>query len=92
MGHEQGVFARRFIFCLPKIPLCFEGFFVFFFAKDEFISKGENDMKRNKRPSREEFLGRRKSGFVRIYAGWKMERLKMETQKRRKTMKAKNRN
>jgi hypothetical protein len=69
---------------------------IFFFANDEFISKGENDMKRNKRPSREivvrwRFLGE-KSGFVRIYAGWKMERWKMETQKRRKTMKAKNRN
>jgi hypothetical protein len=50
----------------------------FLFSQDEFISKGENDMKRNTRLSRETAVQRRfmgeKSGFARIYAGWKMEK------------------
>jgi hypothetical protein len=50
MGHEQGVFSRRFVFGLPNDPFYFGSFL---FLQDEFISKGENDMKRNKRPSRE---------------------------------------
>jgi hypothetical protein len=92
MGHEQGVFSRRFVFGLPIDPFFIKGSFLLFFsANDEFISKGENDMKRNKRPSREivvrwRFLGGEKADLCAFTPGgrWKMEK--------RKTMKAKNRN
>jgi hypothetical protein len=39
-----------------------------FFLQDEFISKGENDMKRNKRPSRETAVRREFGGEKRICA------------------------
>jgi hypothetical protein len=49
----------------PTIPFILG---VFFFLQDEFISKGENDMKRNKRPSRETAVRRGFGGEKRICA------------------------
>jgi hypothetical protein len=64
--------------------------------QDEFISKGENDMKRNKRPSREIVIRRRFMGgekrtcaHLRRVEDGEME--DGEERKKRKTTKAKNR-
>jgi hypothetical protein len=50
----------------PTTPFILGGFF---FLQDEFISRGENDMKRNKRSSREIVVRRRfLGGEKRIWA------------------------
>jgi hypothetical protein len=85
MGHEQGVFARRFVFGLPNDPFYFGGVF---FLQFEFISKGENDMKRNAPISRNsssaEIFGRRKADLCAFTPGgrWRDERWKRKEEEK----------